>query len=62
MKQRSTPLPQGREGARKRIVVTGGPGGGKSTAAEVFRRELGERVIVVRESAESMGFPLTPPG
>lgn len=45
---------------RKRIVVTGGPGGGKSTAAELFRRELGERVIVVPESATLLfagGFP-----
>lgn len=45
---------------RKRIVVTGGPGGGKSTAVELFRRELGERVIVVPESATMLfagGFP-----
>ena len=45
---------------RKRIVVTGGPGGGKTTAAELFRRELGERVIVVPESATLLfagGFP-----
>lgn len=45
---------------RHRIVVTGGPGGGKSTAAELFRRELGERVIVVPESATLLfagGFP-----
>ncbi|MDP1825423.1 MAG: ATP-binding protein [Archangium sp.] len=44
----------------KRIVVTGGPGGGKSTAVELFRRELGERVIVVPESATMLfagGFP-----
>jgi predicted ATPase len=48
---------------RKRIVVTGGPGGGKSTAVELFRRELGERVIVVPESATLLfagGFPRHP--
>jgi hypothetical protein len=27
-----------------RIVLTGGPGGGKTTAADLFRREIGERV------------------
>lgn len=48
---------------RSRIVVTGGPGGGKSTAVELFRRELGARVIVVPESATllfSGGFPRHP--
>ncbi len=43
-----------------RIVLTGGPGGGKTTAADLFRRELGERVVVVPESATilySGGFP-----
>ncbi len=34
-----------------RIVLTGGPGGGKTTAADLFRREIGERVVVVPESA-----------
>lgn len=34
-----------------RIVLTGGPGGGKTTAADLFRREIGEQVIVVPESA-----------
>ena len=45
---------------RCRIVVTGGPGGGKTTAADLFRRELGERVVVVPESATLLfqgGFP-----
>jgi predicted ATPase len=45
---------------RCRIVVTGGPGGGKTTAADLFRRELGERVVIVPESATllfSGGFP-----
>ncbi|MFM7103556.1 MAG: AAA family ATPase [Verrucomicrobiota bacterium] len=45
---------------RCRIVLTGGPGGGKTTAADLFRREMGERVVVVPESATilfSGGFP-----
>jgi predicted ATPase len=45
---------------RCRIVVTGGPGGGKTTAADLFRRELGDRVVVVPEAATilfSGGFP-----
>ncbi len=45
---------------RCRIVVTGGPGGGKTTAADLFRRELGGRVVVVPEAATLLfagGFP-----
>lgn len=45
---------------RCRIVLTGGPGGGKTTAADLFRRELGDRVVVVPEAATllfSGGFP-----
>jgi predicted ATPase len=45
---------------RCRLVLTGGPGGGKTTAADLFRRELGERVVVVAESATILfagGFP-----
>lgn len=34
-----------------RIVVTGGPGGGKTTAADLFRRELGECIVIVPEAA-----------
>ena len=34
-----------------RVVLTGGPGGGKTTAADLFRREIGEKVVVVPESA-----------
>lgn len=34
-----------------RVVLTGGPGGGKTTAADLFRREIGNRVIVVPEAA-----------
>lgn len=52
---------------RCRIVVTGGPGGGKTTASDLFRREIGERVVIVPESATllfSGGFPRCdePPG
>ncbi len=45
---------------RCRIVLTGGPGGGKTTAADLFRREIGARVVVVPEAATmvfSGGFP-----
>lgn len=43
-----------------RIVLTGGPGGGKTTAADLFRREVGERIVIVPESATTLfrgGFP-----
>ena len=43
-----------------RIVLTGGPGGGKTTAADLFRREMGDRVAMVPEAATmvfSGGFP-----
>lgn len=33
------------------VVVTGGPGGGKTTALDLFRRELGEQIVVVPEAA-----------
>jgi predicted ATPase len=36
---------------RCRIVITGGPGGGKTTAGDIFRRELGDRVVLVPETA-----------
>lgn len=45
---------------RCRIALTGGPGGGKTTAADLFRRELHERVILVQEAATLLyagGFP-----
>ena len=48
---------------RCRIVLTGGPGGGKTTAADLFRREIGDRVVIVPEAATllfSGGFPRTP--
>ena len=53
-------IPSNRDQRRCRIVVTGGPGGGKTTAADMFRREIGERVVVVPEAATMMfsgGFP-----
>lgn len=43
-----------------RIAVTGGPGGGKTTAIDLFRREIGESVVVVPEAATILytgGFP-----
>ncbi len=52
--------PPSHPNGRCRIVLTGGPGGGKTTAADLFRREIGERVILVPEAATmvfSGGFP-----
>jgi hypothetical protein len=43
-----------------RIALTGGPGGGKTTAADLFRREIGESVVIVPEAATILfqgGFP-----
>lgn len=43
-----------------RIVLTGGPGGGKTTAADLFRREIGKKVVIVPETATMLftgGFP-----
>ena len=43
-----------------RVVLTGGPGGGKTTAADLFRREIGDQIVVVPEAATllfSGGFP-----
>jgi predicted ATPase len=43
-----------------RIALTGGPGGGKTTAGDLFRRELGDEVVMVPEAATllfSGGFP-----
>lgn len=45
---------------RQRIVLTGGPGGGKTTAADLLRRELGSRIVIVPEAATILfagGFP-----
>jgi predicted ATPase len=46
-----------------RIVLTGGPGGGKTTAGDLFCREMGERVVLVPEAATmifSGAFPRLP--
>jgi predicted ATPase len=43
-----------------RIVLTGGPGGGKTTAADLYRREIGPDVVIVPEAATLLytgGFP-----
>ena len=43
-----------------RIVLSGGPGGGKTTSADLFRREIGDSVVVVPEAATILfqgGFP-----
>jgi predicted ATPase len=43
-----------------RVVLTGGPGGGKTTAADLFRREIGDDVVIVPEAATILytgGFP-----
>jgi predicted ATPase len=43
-----------------RIVLTGGPGGGKTTAADLMRREVGNRIVIVPEAATMLfsgGFP-----
>lgn len=43
-----------------RVALTGAPGGGKTTAADFFRREIGERVVIVPEAATILfqgGFP-----
>jgi len=40
--------------------MTGGPGGGKTTSADLFRREIGTSVVVVPEAATILfqgGFP-----
>ena len=37
------------ENGRCRIVLTGRPGGGKRPAADLFRREIGGRVVIVPE-------------
>jgi predicted ATPase len=36
---------------KKRIVITGGPGGGKTTALDLFRRELSGKIESVPEAA-----------
>lgn len=48
------------ETGRARIALTGGPGGGKTTAADLFRREIGDVAVLVPEAATMLftgGFP-----
>jgi predicted ATPase len=43
-----------------RIVLTGGPGGGKTTAADMIAREFPDRVVALKETATILfegGFP-----
>ncbi len=57
------PPPVGGPNGGLRIVLSGGPGGGKTTAADLFRREIGERVVIVPEAATMLfagGFPRVP--
>ena len=52
-------MPNGNAGCH-RIVLTGGPGGGKTTAADLMRREVGDRIVIVPEAATMLfsgGFP-----
>ncbi len=54
------PRADGESNGRCRIALTGGPGGGKTTAADLFQREIGEGVVVVPEAASMLfsgGFP-----
>ena len=44
----------------KKIVLTGGPGAGKTTAADLLRREIGSQLAIVPEAATMIfagGFP-----
>ena len=55
-----TPTPNSNGVASCRVVLTGGPGGGKTTAADLYRREIGDDVVVVPEAATLLytgGFP-----
>ncbi len=43
-----------------RIALTGGPGAGKTTAAALLRREIGDSIVIVPEAATMLfsgGFP-----
>ncbi len=56
---RKSPSPPARSSCA-RVVLTGGPGGGKTTAADLFRREIGDQVVIVPEAATILfqgGFP-----
>lgn len=39
---------------KSKIVLTGGPGGGKTTALDLFRRELHDKIVVVPEAATTL--------
>ncbi|MFK8136741.1 MAG: AAA family ATPase [Bdellovibrionales bacterium] len=44
----------------KKIVLTGGPGGGKTTAADLISRDFNDHIVIVPEAATilySGGFP-----
>lgn len=46
--------------SKMKIILTGGPGGGKTTAAELFLREFRERLSLVPETATALfkgGYP-----
>lgn len=48
---------------RRRVVLTGGPGAGKTAALEVLRAHLGRHVLVLPEAASVVyggGFPRRP--
>lgn len=52
--------PQNRKHKVHKIALTGGPGGGKSTAAELFKREYKEYISLVPEVATLLfkgGYP-----
>lgn len=56
-------LPKPPSNGHCRIALTGGPGGGKTTAGDLFRREMGDKVVLVPEAATmvfSGGFPRVP--
>src|SRR5262249_25080846 len=60
VREKSSRLDGFRRPTQRRIVVTGGPGGGKTTAADMFRREMGPALVVVPEAATILfagGFP-----
>ncbi len=55
-----SPLRMTNGSKQTRVVLTGGPGAGKTTAADLLRREVGDRIVVVPETATMLfggGFP-----
>lgn len=49
--------------SQSKIVLTGGPGGGKTTAGELFLREFREELTLVPETATALfkaGYPRVP--